>query len=231
MNNSNAKLQMVKLIQRIGLIYLKPKPANWRYKCGVRSLEENLKVVKPKNQNIFEEMDEIIELDFDTEKLIEKILKSLLFGIQDKENDVRASAAKGIGRIAARLSKEKADSLIEKILERNFLTNAPAGHWHGGAMAIAELSQRGCILPERLSTVMNVISKALQFDDAHATAVNVRDAACYICWASARGFEPVLMAPFAENLASKLIVTALFDRSVNVRRAASAAFQVSFFEQ
>uniref|UniRef100_A0AC34QQ55 Uncharacterized protein n=1 Tax=Panagrolaimus sp. JU765 TaxID=591449 RepID=A0AC34QQ55_9BILA len=96
MNNSNAKLQMVKLIQRIGLIYLKPKPANWRYKCGVRSLEENLKIVEPKMENISQETDEVAELDPETQKLIDTILKSLLIGIQDKENNVRTSAAKGI---------------------------------------------------------------------------------------------------------------------------------------
>uniref|UniRef100_A0A914Q9Q7 Tubulin-specific chaperone D n=1 Tax=Panagrolaimus davidi TaxID=227884 RepID=A0A914Q9Q7_9BILA len=102
-----------------------------------------------------------------------------------------------------------------------------AGDWHGGCMAIAEFSQRGCILPKRLPFVMELVCKALEFDDsAKATAVNVRDAACYICWAFARGFgKDTLEYEILKNLAFKLVSTALFDRSVNVRRAAGAAFQ------
>ena len=235
--NTGARLQTIKLVQRIALIYLKPKPASWRYRCGVRSLEDNLKLSgiedsskeQPQKEETQEddENEEIVKLDDDISTLIKDILNSLLVGIRDKENSVRSSAAKGIGRIAARLPQNEADELISRIFESNFIYGASAGHWHGGAMAIAELSQRGCILPERLPIVMDLVSKALIFeDDARATAVNVRDAACYICWAFARGFEPKLMIPFLEKLASNLIVTALFDRSVNVRRAASAAFQV-----
>ncbi|KAE9554096.1 hypothetical protein FO519_002685 [Halicephalobus sp. NKZ332] len=226
--NTSARLQTVKLVQRIGLIYLKPKPASWRYKCGVRSLEENLKIsgIETGKEIEKEEDEEIISLDDGTLKMVEKVLNCLLNGTLDKENSVRSSSAKGIGRIAARLPKKEADELISKIFEKNFVYGAAAGNWHGGGMAIAELSQRGCILPERLPIVMDLISKALIFeDDARATAVNVRDAACYICWAFARGFEPKLIVSFLEKLASNLIVTALFDRSVNVRRAASAAFQ------
>ena len=236
--NTGARLQTIKLIQRIALIYLKPKPASWRYRCGVRSLEENLKLAgieesskdEPQKEGSEDENEEIIIVDDKISSLINKILDSLLIGIRDKENAVRSSAAKGLGRIAARLPQNEADELISRIFESNFIYGASAGHWHGGAMAIAELSQRGCILPARLPIVMDLVSKALIFeDDARATAVNVRDAACYICWAFARGFEPKLMIPFLEKLASNLIATALFDRSVNVRRAASAAFQVVFY--
>ena len=95
-------------------------------------------------------------------------------------------------------------------------------------MAIAEFSQRGCILPKRLPHVMDIVCKALEFDDiVRATAVNVRDASCYICWAFARGFgKDTLDLDLLKTVAFKLVTTALFDRSVNVRRAASAAFQV-----
>uniref|UniRef100_A0A914Y3C6 Tubulin-specific chaperone D n=1 Tax=Panagrolaimus superbus TaxID=310955 RepID=A0A914Y3C6_9BILA len=74
---------------------------------------------------------------------------------------------------------------------------------------------------------MELVCKALEFDDSSkATAVNVRDAACYICWAFARGFgKDTLDYEILKTLAFKLVSTALFDRSVNVRRAAGAAFQ------
>lgn len=108
-----------------------------------------------------------------------------------------------------------------------------AGDWHGGCMAVAEFSQRGCILPQRLPFIMELVCKALEFDDSSkATAVNVRDAACYICWAFARGFgKDTLNYDILKTLAFKLVSTALFDRSVNVRRAAGAAFQVNFIQR
>uniref|UniRef100_A0AC34GEP5 Small subunit processome component 20 homolog n=1 Tax=Panagrolaimus sp. ES5 TaxID=591445 RepID=A0AC34GEP5_9BILA len=49
--NAGARTHIIKLIQRIALIYLKPKPAAWRYKCGVRSLEENLKASTTDTKN------------------------------------------------------------------------------------------------------------------------------------------------------------------------------------
>lgn len=33
---------IVKLLQRLALVLLRPKLAAWRYRCGFRSLEENL---------------------------------------------------------------------------------------------------------------------------------------------------------------------------------------------
>jgi hypothetical protein len=53
----------------------------------------------------------------------------------------------------------------------------------------------------------------------------VRDAAAYVCWAFARAYAPDVFAPHADTLAPSLLVTACFDREVNCRRAAAAAFQ------
>uniref|UniRef100_A0A7E4W5P1 Tubulin-specific chaperone D n=1 Tax=Panagrellus redivivus TaxID=6233 RepID=A0A7E4W5P1_PANRE len=228
--NVAARLQTIKLIQRIALVYLKAKPAGWRYRCGVRSLEANLagtSALPEVSKNLESEDDDVPELAPDVDRLVSTILDTLFLGIIDADNNVRATSAKGIARIASRLPETRADALVTRIFESTFdAPVAEASQWHGGAMAIAELSQRGCILPTRLPAVMAVVDRALQFDDIlRTTAINVRDAACYICWAFARGFEKRLLAPLLTALGPKLVAIALFDHSVNVRRAASAAFQ------
>jgi hypothetical protein len=46
-----------------------------------------------------------------------------------------------------------------------------------------------------------------------------------VCWAFARAYDPVVLKPFVNTIASGLLVVTAFDREVNCRRAASAAFQ------
>lgn len=52
----------------------------------------------------------------------------------------------------------------------------------------------------------------------HALGANVRDAACYICWALARTFRPSDLAPYVDQIAVCLTCVAIFDREINVRR-------------
>ena len=54
---------------------------------------------------------------------------------------------------------------------------------------------------------------------------NVRDAACYVCWSLARAFEADVIKPYVNQIAGTLLIVTVFDREVNCRRAASAAFQ------
>jgi hypothetical protein len=55
----------------------------------------------------------------------------------------------------------------------------------------------------------------------------VRDAAAYVCWAAARAYAPELLAGHVQQLAASLLAAACYDREVNCRRAAAAAFQES----
>lgn len=56
---------------------------------------------------------------------------------------------------------------------------------------------------------------------------NIRDAACYVCWAFARAYDPKDLQPFVHRIATGLLIVTVFDREINCRRAASAAFQES----
>ncbi|XP_052612704.1 tubulin-specific chaperone D isoform X2 [Peromyscus californicus insignis] len=152
----------VKLVQRLGLTFLKPKVATWR-----------------------------------------------------------------IGRMAGRLPRELADDVVGSVLDC-FSFQETDKAWHGGCLALAELGRRGLLLPSRLSEVVTVILKALTYDEkrgACSVGANVRDAACYVCWAFARAYEPQELTPFVTAISSALVIAAIFDRNVNCRRAASAAFQ------
>ena len=64
-----------------------------------------------------------------------------------------------------------------------------------------------------------------------ASEVISGDAACYVCWAFARAYEPNVLKPWVPQIANALVVVTVFDREVNCRRAASAAFQVNNFEK
>uniref|UniRef100_A0A8C0X162 Tubulin-specific chaperone D n=1 Tax=Castor canadensis TaxID=51338 RepID=A0A8C0X162_CASCN len=78
-----------------------------------------------------------------------------------------------------------------------------------------------CLLP-----VVTVILKALIYDEkrgACSVGANVRDAACYVCWAFARAYEPQELKPFVTTISSALVIAAVFDRDVNCRRAASVS--------
>ena len=99
----------VKLAQRIGCIFLKPKVASWRYKRGSRTLSHLMQA----NQNQADTKDEADEEMLDEDDInfeqLEAIIQLLLESLKDEDNVVRWSAAKGIGRITQRLTKDFAD--------------------------------------------------------------------------------------------------------------------------
>ncbi|NXS30951.1 TBCD protein, partial [Pomatostomus ruficeps] len=231
----------MKLVQRLGLTFVKPKVAKWRYQRGCRSLAANLQAQGAAVQNQNREAPAAAEADDDEEydipAEIENVVEQLLVGLKDKDTIVRWSAAKGIGRITGRLPKELADDVIGSLLDcfsfdayfySNFSFQETDNAWHGGCLALAELGRRGLLLPSRISDVVPVMLKALTYDEkrgACSVGSNVRDAACYVCWAFARAYEPAELIPFIRHISSALVIAAVFDRDVNCRRAASAAFQ------
>ncbi|KAF3700092.1 Tubulin-specific chaperone D Beta-tubulin cofactor D Tubulin-folding cofactor D [Channa argus] len=216
----------VKLIQRLGLTFLKPRLATWRYQRGSRSLAANLSMTQPTAVTDAVTPEEQEE-DYDIPEEVENVIELLLLELKDKETIVRWSAAKGIGRVTGRLPKELADEVVESVMDC-FSFQETDNAWHGGCLALAELGRRGLLLPSRLPDVVPLVIKSLTYDEkrgACSVGSNVRDAACYVCWSFARAYEPKELEPFVTQIASALLITAIFDRNVNCRRAASAAFQ------
>lgn len=222
----NAKLVRkygVKIVQRIGLTFLRPRVATWRYTRGSRSLASTLggapvvsEPVTPTTQ---------VDDDDDIPQEVEDVVELLLWSLRDEDTVVRWCAAKGIGRIGARLHASAAADVAECVLSL-FTDTEREGAWHGGCMALAELCRRGLLAPEQLAGAVKGCVCALRKDECRAGGGGaVRDAACHASWALARAYDAQTLAPHMHTLANALIATACFDREINCRRAASAAYQ------
>ena len=219
----------MKLACRVGLAFLKPRVVSWRYDRGSRRLEDN--IIRGSSNVKDEEILAIAIRDDDdgddVHVAIDGIVEICLRGLRDSETFVRWGSAKALGRIASRLPQDFADEIVGAILEcLSVIENDST--WHGACLALAELARRGLLLPNRLSEVVPLCVQALTYDvrrGAHSIGAHVRDAAAYVCWALSRAYAPDDFAPFVHGLAPTLLMVACFDREVNCRRAASAAFQ------
>ncbi|XP_053707339.1 tubulin-specific chaperone D [Synchiropus splendidus] len=227
--SSEARLRKLgsKLVQRLGMTFLKPRLATWRYQRGSRSLAANLSMSQAAPVNVPEVDTHQQEEDYDIPEEVETVIEHLLVGLKDTQLDVRWSAAKGVGRVTGRLPKELADDVVGSVLEC-FIFQEADNTLHGGCLALAELGRRGLLLPSRLSDVVPLIIKFLTYEEkrgARSVGSIVRDAACYVCWSFARAYEPKELKPYVNDLASGLLITTVFDQDITCRRAASAAFQ------
>jgi hypothetical protein len=237
--STGLRKMMVKAAARMGLAMLPARVATWRYNRGSRSLEANLSstasassaaaksITTESTVTAAQTCDDDQHGDAHVFVEVDRIADALLRGLDDKDTVVRWSAAKGIGRITGRLPGHLADEIVmETLLLISNLHSDSA--WHGACLALAELARRGLLLPIRLDASVTAVEQALAYDERRGSASvgsHVRDAACYVCWGFARAYEPSLLAPFLKRLAVALLQTALYDREVNCRRAASAAFQ------
>ncbi|KAG9452420.1 hypothetical protein H6P81_005324 [Aristolochia fimbriata] len=221
---------LVKLIQRVGLTCLPHRPPSWQYVGKSTRLGENFSGNSSQDHNtsnVIVNAKFLEEEDMDVPEIIEEIIELLLSGLRDTDTVVRWSAAKGVGRITARLTLSLADEVLSSILEL-FSPGEGDGSWHGGCLALAELARRGLLLPSSLPKVVPVIIKALHYDvrkGPHSVGSHVRDAAAYVCWAFGRAYSHSDMKSILEQLAPHLLTVACYDREVNCRRAAAAAFQ------
>ncbi|XP_055684978.1 tubulin-specific chaperone D [Lutzomyia longipalpis] len=227
-------LYHVKIVKRLGLVFLKPQLARWRYQRGSRSIvanlerpagQENTPVVDSFSGGDVQQPHEEIVVPDEIEDIIEELLQAL----RSSSSEVRWSAAKGIGRVTNRLPKSLGDEVVGTLIEV-FNPLEPHEAWHGAALAMAELAKHGLLLLHRLSTMVPILIQALMYDEMKgymSVGQHIRDAACYMSWAFARAYNPEDLQPFVQKIASALLVTTSFDREINCRRAASAAFQES----
>jgi hypothetical protein len=244
MKNSLIRKFCSKLTQRIAITLLPPRTASWRYQRGHRVLDLNFGSELAKNQKpaIVDSAKQLDTKDdlFDVPLLIDHCVDYLLRSLGDNDTVVRWSAAKGLGRIVQRLPQDFGEEVVDAVVnlfglntfineQRDVdLSQVSDQIWHGAFLTLAELARRGLLLPQRLEKVIDWVSKGLVFEqrkDGYSAGQNVRDASCYVCWSFGRAYAPEIMQRHVQDLAPNLICTALFDREVNVRRAASAAFQ------
>ncbi|KAK7357845.1 hypothetical protein VNO80_17142 [Phaseolus coccineus] len=228
---------LMKLTQRIGLTALPQRLPSWRYMGRVAKLNVSLNTsnkidqsnlgVNENDSNSNEMSDRGEDEDMDVPENVEEIIEMLLSGLRDMDTVVRWSSAKGIGRISSHLTSSLSQEVLLSVLEL-FLPGEGDGSWHGGCLALAELARRGLLLPASLPRVVPVIVKALHYDvrrGPHSVGSHVRDAAAYVCWAFGRAYYHTDMRHILEEFAPHLLTVACYDREVNCRRAAAAAFQ------
>jgi tubulin-specific chaperone D len=231
-NNLLLRKLLVKFWTRMGCAYLPPRIAAWRYQRGKRSLDENLMRCKSQPSSTTKAADVVnngADDDdlFHVPNLVEDAMGRVLESLCHSSTIVRWSAAKGVGRMTERLPSFCAEDVLDALLEC-FECVEKDQSWHGACLALAELARRGLLLPRRLGHVVPLIVRAIQYDlqrGQSSVGAHVRDAACYTYWAFARAYNPSLLQPFLSELSEAIVLVSLFDREVNCRRAASAAYQ------
>lgn len=185
------------------------------------------------------------EPEEDISGIINRIIEQLLSSLRDMDKMVRWPAAKGIAQITRAASLELFSSnvsvvqetilmflldLFNKNLEDEFA-------WHGGCLCLAELAAcLGLGAHELLLTNASYLSKfvsilldALVFDKKQGSQGNsVRDSASNVCRTFAQFFTSETLSPFTHQIVTRLLAVVLFDREINCRRSAMAAFKGRF---
>ena len=215
----------LKVLHRVAIACLPLRVASWKYQRAHRLLLGiGLQRTNQPQQPLHEE--ELSEQAYD---VLEPTIGRLLAGVTCSHSSVRYTSAKCLAELAARLPLALAEELVQAVVSGLCdAASAAASVWHGTLLALAELTRRGLLLPCFLETVHPLLVQGLVFEHSSGlkrSGPNVRDAACYLTWCFARIYAPELMGPYLGATEAALLLTALFDRELNCRRAAAAAFQ------
>ncbi|GJD08836.1 Tubulin-specific chaperone D [Galdieria sulphuraria] len=218
----------VKNIQRLALLFLPKKGASWLHKK--RYIKIHDEGSKETTENANQETSRNDTIDEQTGTILATIMEALLHLLDDKHTVTRYSVAKGIGRICMRLPQNFSDQALQMLVS---LLDTDIGRqyryfWHGACLTLAECARRGIFGEEYLEIVVKFVSQALRYDFAKGSLHNgsqVRDAACYVCWAFARSYNSCIPLMFLKELVTSVVCVACTDRELNCRRAAAAALQ------
>ncbi|ODQ54812.1 hypothetical protein SAICODRAFT_69989 [Saitoella complicata NRRL Y-17804] len=173
----------------------------------------------------------------DVSELVDAVIDALLTALRDASTITRYSAAKNLAALTSRLPLAYQSEVVDAVLaffEENGgfaqgFEQVNDALWHGATLCLAEFARRG-VEVEDTDTVRNVVLAALKFEQrrsgTYALGAHVRDAACYAIWSMVRSPVSSTKAVVGtQSVAEELVIRGCFDREINVRRAASAAFQ------
>eukprot|EP01134_Creolimax_fragrantissima_P000140 CFRG0140T1 len=182
----------------------------------------------PVGMNLRSDMENHVNEHDDVPERMEDFISQLLTSLDHTETGVRWAAAKAIGRLTERLpTEDMADDICCSVLEL-FTESLSHTLWQGGCLALSELAIRGVMQTTHLSHLVAVLCRCLDFDIVVGTkpvGAAVRDAACYLAWALARAYNAAHLKSYLHDISTSLVVVMCFDREINCRKAASAAFQ------
>ncbi|KAL6565863.1 hypothetical protein OROHE_004918 [Orobanche hederae] len=195
---------LIKLTQRIGLICLPHRTATWRYVGRNNTLGHN---ISPNVTSDCAKANLLVNINTYSVSQEESCLEEEVIDVPDIIEDIIELLLLGL---------RDTDTVVR---------------W-SAAKGIGRITSRltYSLSDEVLSSVLELFSpgEALHYDirrGPHSVGSHVRDAAAYVCWAFGRAYSHRDMKDVLIQLAPHLLTVACYDREVNCRRAAAAAFQ------
>jgi tubulin-specific chaperone D len=169
-SNSLGRKLALKVLQRCALTLLDPLRMN--------SIAQNTMRQKRKGVVIHSEEDvEVLALTEMGMELLPRIIDALILGLCDGDTIVRWSAAKGLGRIAARLPSSCVEDVNQAILELFSPLQLDSG-WQGACLAVAEVARQGLLPAQRLAKARSFYSSFCNRDQStHGWRLMCLDAA------------------------------------------------------
>ena len=149
-----------------------------------------------------------------------EVIDKLLFYLTDSSYSIRISCAKYLAQIAQHIPLRYSQEILLYIFE---LFNG-VYNFSGPIFALAEFAQKGLISPENIEKAIILASKSSTFSKAKNSA-EIRDSSNYFFWALSRSYFPEFYVKYFDIFIKTLLSVAIFDKEVNIRRGASAAFQ------
>jgi tubulin-specific chaperone D len=185
--NSLGRKLALKVLQRCALTLLDPLRMNSIARDSSRQKRQGMRTQATAST-------EVLALTQVGMRVLPQTIDALLNGLRDGDTVVRWSAAKGLGRIAARLPSTCVEDVNDAILELLSPLEGD-GAWQGACLALAEVARQGLLPVQRLPQVGQAAPTAMRG------------------WATATRCLKLEPAPLSEGVA-------VLGRSVHISRVA-----------